>query len=142
MQTHYAFCSACDRPVRVALTRAPVHGGQPMLEDGPELVCLEFGEQCTGEFCPMFGLPSILMGVRLARSDLSPETWRTVQAPCEGCNSVQELQVLDRTHAHCPACGTINQFLILRLDDGAYVAAGRATGVPAQPPAPPQGGSA
>jgi hypothetical protein len=128
MDTQFAFCSACDRPVRIAITPAPTHEGQPMPNDGPEVVCLEFGEKCTGEFCPMFGLPSILMGVRLARSELREEGWRTINAPCDGCGTVQELQVLSDTHAHCPVCGTVNQYLILRTDDGAFVAAGRARG--------------
>ena len=27
------------------------------LPDAPEVVCLDFGQKCTGELCPMFGLP-------------------------------------------------------------------------------------
>jgi hypothetical protein len=72
METHIAYCSACDQAVRVAVTDAPVHSDQAPLRDG-ELVCLDFGERCTGSMCPMFGLPRVLMGVRLARSGLRPE---------------------------------------------------------------------
>jgi hypothetical protein len=51
----------------------------------------------------MFGLPRILMGVRLARSGLRPEAFRDVKAPCQDCGEHVELQIIDNNYAHCPA---------------------------------------
>jgi hypothetical protein len=130
METRLAYCSACDLQVPIAVTPAPTHDGQANLADA-EVVCLHFGEHCTGELCPMFGLPRMLMGVRLARSEFEPEGgWRNVTAYCDGCGRSSEQQVLDERHAHCKACGTMNQYVILRTEDGAFVAAG-----PVTPPA-------
>jgi hypothetical protein len=59
--THLAYCSACDRQVRVVLQ--PGHQGEaggPVL-DASSVVCLEHGESCTGEFCPLFGVPTAQM---------------------------------------------------------------------------------
>ena len=125
MNTQTAYCSACDKPVRIALTPAPVHGGQASLPDSPEVVCLDFGAKCTGELCPMFGLPRILMGMRLARSGLKEEGWTTIEAPCDGCGAPREMEVIDATHAYCPTCGTVNRYVFLDLEDGRYVAVGR-----------------
>ena len=69
MQSQTAYCSACDQDVRVVVTDAPAHEGQAPLADA-QVVCLDFGARCTGSMCPMFGLPRILMGVRLAQSGL------------------------------------------------------------------------
>jgi hypothetical protein len=60
-----AYCSACDHNVRVAF--AP---GAPDIESHPEvseLVCLEYGETCTGDMCPLFGVPSDQMRENLRR---------------------------------------------------------------------------
>jgi hypothetical protein len=117
-----AYCSACDKQVQVTWTPAPMHGGQATLPDGPELVCLDFGEHCTGELCPAFGLPRVLMGVRLARSGLKPEALRTLSAPCQACGQLVDLQIIDDNNATCPACGTTNRWVHLALEDGDYVA--------------------
>jgi hypothetical protein len=121
MHTHIAFCSACDQDVRVAITDAPVHSDQAPVA-GPEIVCLDFGEKCTGSMCPMFGLPRILMGVRLARSGLRPEVFRTLQAPCQECDAVGELKVIDRDVAFCEACGSRNRMVRLTVGDEDYIA--------------------
>ena len=56
MDTHFAYCSACDRQVEVALkpgfTPKP---GKPIPTDA--MVCLAHGETCTGALCPLFGIP-------------------------------------------------------------------------------------
>jgi hypothetical protein len=59
-----AYCSACDHNVRVAF--AP---GADMEShaDVSELVCLEYGETCTGDMCPLFGVPSDQMRENLRR---------------------------------------------------------------------------
>ena len=106
------------------MTPMPLHGGQGTLPDAPDVVCLDFGERCTGQFCPMFGLPRMMMGVRLARSELRPDGWTTVEAYCEGCERVTEMEVVDGTHAFCPVCHTTNRFAVLTLDGGRYVVVG------------------
>lgn len=60
-----AYCSACDHNVRVVF--AP---GNPDIETYPDvsdLVCLEYGETCTGEMCPLFDVPSDQMRENLKR---------------------------------------------------------------------------
>jgi hypothetical protein len=124
MDIQHAYCSACDQEVRIVVTPAPLHGGQPMLAE-PEVVCLDFGQRCTGAMCPMFGLPSMMMGIRLAKSDLRPEAFRVVPGPCPECNEVVELKVLNRDFVFCPACGSRSRWLHIELDDEQFVAIGR-----------------
>lgn len=126
METQMAYCSACDQQVRIAVTPTPIHGGQAPLPDSPDVVCLDFGHHCTGELCPMFGLPRILMGVRLARSDLRPDGWETVDAPCEGCGRVTTMNVIDPSTAYCSICGGTSRWVLIRVEDGHYIAAGSA----------------
>jgi predicted RNA-binding Zn-ribbon protein involved in translation (DUF1610 family) len=116
-------CPACDGQVRVTDTPTPLHGGQPTLPDSPQLVCLDFGEQCAGrDVCPLAGLPRMVMAVRLARSGLRPhEEWQTVRMPCSGCGQTLELEVLDDDYAYCPACGTTNRRVIIQVEDETYM---------------------
>lgn len=44
MNKHWAYCSACDRQVEVAVQAD---------RDGDRLVCLEVGHTCTGALCPI-----------------------------------------------------------------------------------------
>lgn len=125
MDTQHAYCSACDQEVRIVVTEGPVHGGQPMVSGGPEVVCLDFGSACTGAMCPMFGLPSIMMGVRLARSGLRPEAFQTVPGPCPDCGEVVELKVLDRDFVFCPACGGRSRWVHIQVDEGEFIAIGK-----------------
>lgn len=121
METQLAYCSACDQEVTIALRPLAVHGGQANVDDQAEVVCLDFGEKCTGEFCPMFGLPSLMMGVRLARSELRGEGWKIVKGLCAGCDQVREMQMLDRKHAFCPVCNTTNPVALLALGEDDYI---------------------
>jgi hypothetical protein len=121
MNTHIAFCSACDHDVRVAITDAPVYSDQAPLEGG-EVVCLDFGDRCTGSMCPMFGLPRILMAVRLARSGLRPDAFRTLRGPCQECGTVGDLKVLDASIAYCEACGSRSRMVRLRVGEDDYIA--------------------
>ena len=51
-----AYCSGCDRKVRVIVNPQTVKKGrQPTPED---LICLEHGDSCTGDMCPLFDVPS------------------------------------------------------------------------------------
>ena len=121
MQTHIAYCSACDQDVHVAVTDAPLHADQ-MPEGDPEIVCLDFGNRCTGAMCPMFGLPRILMAVRLARSGLRPDAFRTLKGPCSECGTVGEMKVLDNDIAYCEACGTRSRMVRLTVGEDDYIA--------------------
>jgi|GEM_PF-848443 len=124
--SHTAYCPACDRTVEVALTRAPLHGGQANLDDEPNEVCLDFGARCTSTTCPVFGLPRIVLGVRLARSELAGGRLPTRVARCDACGQVGEMRGVDAEHAVCPSCGTLNSLVLLELDDRSLVAISRA----------------
>ena len=64
MDTHFAYCSACDRQVEVALKPGYVpEPGQPVPAEA--MVCLAHGDTCTGALCPLFGVPSEDMGIAL-----------------------------------------------------------------------------
>lgn len=121
MTTRKAFCSACDHDVEIAVLDPPLHDGQATLPDG-DIVCLDFGERCTGAMCPMFGLPRIVMGVRLARSGLRDGNFETVRARCDACEQVVQLDVLSPTRGFCPSCHATTRLVVLELDDASAVA--------------------
>lgn len=73
----------------------------------------------------MFGLPSIMMGVRLARSGLRPEAFQVVPGPCPDCGEVVELKVLNRDFVYCPACGGRSRWLHIQLDEEEFIALGK-----------------
>jgi len=119
------YCSHCQKQVHLVLTKAS-YGGHANLPDDSQLVCLDFGEACAGDVCPLSGLPVLVMGVRLARSEEpKAEPWDTVRAVCDGCGNAEELEVLDDRHAFCPACKTTSTLVMIHMDDGSYVAATR-----------------
>lgn len=123
METLSVYCPKCDHDVTVTMTPHALHGGgQATIPDGGELVCLDFGRQCGGELCAISAMPRVVMGVRLARSGLRPERLETVRALCDGCDRVEMLEIIDDTHAHCPACDTINTWSMIRLDGEEWVA--------------------
>ena len=119
------YCSHCRKQVQLVLTQAS-YGGHANLPDDSQLVCLDFGEACTGDVCPLSGLPVLVMGVRLARSgEPKKEPWKTVHALCDGCEATTDLEVLDDRHAFCPICKTTSTLVLIHMDDGSYVAATR-----------------
>lgn len=65
MEIRTAYCSACDRNVRVV--RKPRADDAPGPPDASELICLEYGESCTGDMCPLFDVPSEQMRRNLKR---------------------------------------------------------------------------
>jgi hypothetical protein len=65
MNIHMAYCSACDRQVRVTL-KPGASDDDPRPED---LVCLDHGEVCTGNLCPLFLVPPPEMKDRLNEMD-------------------------------------------------------------------------
>lgn len=67
MDTHWAYCSACDRQVEVTVRptgEADPTTGQP----GEQLVCLEVGHACTGALCPLTDVPPEEMRAALRRT--------------------------------------------------------------------------
>jgi len=115
------YCTHCQKEVLVAITPGTPRNGQAMLQDHDEVVCLDFGDKCDGEICPLSRYRPVVMGVRLVRSGLREE-WTTVRAQCEGCGQVSDLKVLDGEHAFCDLCGTTNSWMVLELDDKGNVA--------------------
>lgn len=122
METRNLYCPKCKHDVSVTLTQSPLHGGHANVDDAAEVVCLDFGPQCDGSLCSIFGLPRVVMGVRLARTGLRPEQFVSVRALCDGCHRVVAMGVVDDTHAHCPDCGTVNTWTMIRIDGEEWVA--------------------
>jgi hypothetical protein len=123
MENRTMYCPKCDHNVTVTLSPPPLHDGHASLPDSGEMVCLDFGPQCTsGKSCAVSALPAAVMGVRLARSGLRPDQLERVQALCEGCERVQQLEIVDETHALCPACDTVNLWTMIRLDGEEWIA--------------------
>lgn len=60
-----AYCSACDHNVRVVVSPRARKAGADA--DASDLVCLEYGEKCTGDMCPLFNVPSDQMREELER---------------------------------------------------------------------------
>ncbi len=115
------YCTHCQKEVDVTLSQAAPRSGQANLQESDEVVCLDFGDRCDGEVCPLSNFRPVVMGVRLARSGLR-EDWTTVRAQCEGCGQVSDLNILDKEHAFCPLCGTTNTWMVLELDGDGKVA--------------------
>jgi len=126
-ETKKTYCTHCQKEVLVAISPAAPRDGQATLPGHDEVVCLDFGDECDGEVCPLSRFRPVVMGVRLARSGLRDAgEWKTFRAQCEGCGQVAELEVLDMEHAFCPLCGTTNTWMVLALDDdGQVVVTGR-----------------
>lgn len=58
MRMYRAYCSACDRPVRVIpITEFP-RDVRPEHASESAVVCLDYGEECTGALCPLFEVPT------------------------------------------------------------------------------------
>ncbi len=58
METRVAYCATCDRPVRVLVKKEAPAWPSPEQLDPEDIVCLEYGETCTGSMCPLFDVPS------------------------------------------------------------------------------------
>ncbi|UCG75052.1 MAG: hypothetical protein JSV95_09920 [Gemmatimonadota bacterium] len=58
-----AYCSACDREVRLQVPAAPVADESSQESAGASShlrgVCLDVGDDCTGAFCPFGDQPPI-----------------------------------------------------------------------------------
>lgn len=122
MKPTTTFCAACQSEVHLTMTPAPVHGGTSSMPDANELVCLTFGPRCAGGTCPLGGVPSVVMGVRLARSGFEPDrAWKLIRMHCSSCDAVTEMEILDNVHAFCPICNTTTRWLSLDMGEDAVV---------------------
>jgi hypothetical protein len=126
MSTQKTYCPACKKEVRFAVTSAPKFRGHANLNDHPQVVCLDFGQECPDGLCPRFGVPSIVLGVRLARSG-EREEWETITGLCDACGQTAELEILDEHHAFCPLCQSTNRLVVFEVDGEEHVAITRKT---------------
>lgn len=112
-----AYCPGCSRAVQL-VESTPHRSGQANLPDGAELVCLDFGVGCTDGKCPVTGAAGIVMGVRLAKSHLADDHFETIQAKCQACGHVADMEVLDDEYVFCPLCETTSRWAVLTLESG------------------------
>jgi hypothetical protein len=105
MTNQQVFCSACDREVRVLITDAPTMEGQATAHD-EEVVCLEIGERCTGNLCPISAAAPASMVGRILRNGLPLEGMKTVRSVCPACGLESEMVLYGAGRATCTSCGT------------------------------------
>jgi len=65
MDVHMAYCSGCDRQVKVVVDPEVVEAGRDPTRS--DLICLEHGTACTGKLCPIFDVPSEEMKERYGK---------------------------------------------------------------------------
>jgi hypothetical protein len=104
MKVQTAYCSACDRDVRVVWTPDAGHDTQAPITDS-ECICLEMGVKCTGAMCPVGAQPPAVMAARLVRSGLAPMFGPVFPLQCDRCLSVTSFAAIDASHATCTQCG-------------------------------------
>ena len=105
MKPREVFCSACDRDVRVLMNDAGHDDAQANVHD-PEVVCLEIGDWCTGNLCPLGATEPNAMVSRLIRSGAPLDTLRIVRGFCDACNLAADLALYGKGLAACTVCGT------------------------------------
>jgi len=125
MKSTTAFCSGCGQQVRLVFTDAPPHDGQANLREDAEIVCLDYHEGCTAGKCPTTGKAGIVMGVRLAKSHMNDDAFKTIHARCEACGEISDLEVLDESFALCPLCNSTSRWVQLDLGDSTITVTGR-----------------
>ena len=121
MYTRTAYCPSCSRSVEVMLTGLSELGEWNDTVHRAEPVCLDFGPRCHGPSCPVFGLPRIVLGVRIPGQTTS-QGLRTVTARCDCCGAVVDMIAANASHGVCPECEALNRIVVLRVDDGSLVA--------------------
>lgn len=105
MKQQIAYCSACDKHVTIVVTDEPSQDGHANLHDA-EVVCLEIGEACTGNLCPIGAVSPNVMAARLVRNGLQTLVHPIIKARCATCDHVTEQFLVSRTQATCGECGT------------------------------------
>ncbi len=105
MKSQQIYCGACDRQVRVMITDNPTEESQAPVHD-MEVVCLEIGDKCTGQMCPIgAAAPDAMLG-RIIRNGLPTDGLRTVVAVCPSCGLQGDMVLYGEGHAACTACGS------------------------------------
>ena len=104
MKPQFAYCSACDKDVRIVITDEPSQDGHANLHD-TEVVCLEIGETCTGALCPIGAASPTVMAARLVRNELGPVVQPIVELGCDGCERPTPHFLVGRDRATCSVCG-------------------------------------
>jgi hypothetical protein len=61
------------------------------------------------------------MGVRLAKSHMSDESFKTIHARCDACGQVSDLEVIDANFALCTLCNTTTRWVVLKLSDDSEI---------------------
>ena len=103
------YCSARDQEVRVVVTDEPVHDAQASVSDS-ELICLEIGDHCTGNLCPVCAMSPDAVDARMAKSGLRPDIRRKVSGFCNSCDRDTELVVSSGGYVTCTECGTTRRW--------------------------------
>ena len=109
------YCSARDQDVRVVLTDEPVHDPQAPVLDS-ELICLEIGDHCTGNLCPVCAVPPAVVDARLAKSGLRPETRRKVLSHCDACDRETEMMISSGGYVTCSECFTTRRWVVAQAE--------------------------
>lgn len=115
MKNHQLFCSACDRQVKVLISEAPVGEHQATVHDD-ELICLEIGDHCTGNMCPLGAAEPNKMVSRLIHSGVSTDGMRTVKSNCPSCGMDAEFVLYGQGKASCTVCGTAAKWVMERVE--------------------------
>ena len=97
--------------MRVIVTDDPVHDAQASVSDS-ELICLEIGDQCTGNLCPVCAMSPAAVDARLAKSGLRPDIRRKVSAYCDVCERDTELVVSSGGYVTCTECETTRRWTV------------------------------
>lgn len=108
MKQQQMFCSGCDRNVHVLATDMVPDDAQANIHD-PEIVCLEIGEWCTGNLCPLGAAAPSAMVTRLIHNGLALDHLTTVRGFCDACGMENDLALYGRDMAACLVCGTSRQ---------------------------------
>lgn len=98
-------CSVRDTDVHVLLTDEPLYDGQASIGDS-ELICLEIGDVCTGQTCPLGAEAPTEMDVAAVKLGLCPDHHAAVWAACAGCDCVTEMRRSVGGYATCTVCGS------------------------------------
>lgn len=104
METRSAYCSACDRDVRILVTGTAEHDLQAPIPDA-EIVCLEIGVRCTGGMCPVGAVSVPAMKWRRIRAGLDVAAAPLLEAMCADCDRMTSHHLIDGGYAICADCG-------------------------------------
>ena len=109
MQVRSVYCSGCDRDVRVVATDGVPEDAQANVPE-PELVCLELGDWCNGQLCPLGMAAPSAMVARLIRSGFPLDHLRIARGFCDACGLDNDLALYGKDMAACMVCGTSRAF--------------------------------